>query len=492
MRIRLLSRSSDLAVVQARLVARALEARWPGLEVQLTAKAAAGDRDRGIALWEATEKGLFTKDLSEALAAGATDAVVHSWKDLPVEPLPGTRIGATLDRADPRDVLLIRRDVVDAGPPALKILTSSPRRAWQAQTALAPLLPWPVASVETTPVRGNIPTRVAKLVAGEGHALFVAKAALDRLLSDDAPSQTRAALRAALETCRWMVLPIASFPSAPAQGAIAVEVAAIDSEAARLVAAIDHAETRRAVEFERAVLAEAGGGCHEALGVTLRPRAYGDVLSVRGHLPSGETRATWTLRHDKPAPPITALAKVWPRPDERARDARQPVAHAVLPIDAGGLWVARAEAWPAGARASASQIVWAAGLRTWEKLARRGDWVHGCAEGLGDDERPDVDRLAGARPSWARLTHTESEAPGAVGTYRVRTSLPDDLERRTHFFWTSGRAFRHALAAHPAIGSAWHASGPGRTARTIEEVLGPAPYARVWLDYEQWLTTIIR
>src|SRR5262245_18639487 len=129
MRLRLLSRASDLAVLQAKLVARALRTQWPSLEVTLATRSTTGDRDPDVALSQAVEKGLFTSDLSRALLDGTADAVVHSWKDLPITAHPGTAIGATLERADPRDLLLIRRDVVAARPSALTILTSSPRRA---------------------------------------------------------------------------------------------------------------------------------------------------------------------------------------------------------------------------------------------------------------------------------------------------------------------------------------------------------------------------
>jgi hydroxymethylbilane synthase len=496
MPLRLLSRSSDLATLQARLVASALRARWPALEVVLTTQSSAGDRDRRVALWAAADKGLFTTDLSQALVDGRAEAVVHSWKDLPIAPFPGTQIAATLERADPRDLLLVRRDVVEARPAALSVLTSSPRRAWQIGQSLIPLLPWPVAAIATNTVRGNIPTRLARLAAGEGHALIVAKAAIDRLVSDAAPPATSRAVRAAIDACRWMALPLREFPTAPAQGALAVEVAAGGGEAARLVAAIDHAPTRRAVEVERAILAEAGGGCHEAIGATLRIRAYGDVLSVRGLSPGGVEQVVWSLRTDAPAPPRTTEARIWPRRDERDRANRGPIEDAVVPPGADGLWVSRAEALPASfsssSAASDAVCVWASGTRTWKKLAARGVWVHGCADGLGDAEAPGVDALAGHPIIWLRLTHADAAGdPGTLATYAVAPELPDDLASRTHFYWTSGQLFLEAIARVPAIRAGFHGSGPGRTARVIHETLGATAHARVWLDYDQWLQTVI-
>ncbi len=491
MALRLLSRASDLATLQARLVAAALRAQRPDLDVVLLTQSSEGDRDRRVALWEAADKGLFTTDLSQALVDGRADLVVHSWKDLPIAPYPGARVGATLERADPHDVLLVRRDVATARPASLKILTSSPRRAWQLERSLIPLLPWPVAAIDTIAVRGNIPTRLAKLVRGDGDALVVAKAALDRLLSPASTSDVVRAIRASLEACRWMVLPLDAFPTAAAQGALAVEIADRDGEVADIVAAIDHEPTRRAVIAEREILAAAGGGCHEAIGATVRVRDYGVVTSVRGKMPSGEERQIWSLDAPGEPWPRTTIDRIWPRRDERERAVRTMVPDAAIPADASAFWIARADALPASFTPSGDHVVWTSGPRTWAKLAQRGIWVNGSADGLGDGERPDADALAGRPLRWIRLTHADTGDPDALATYVVRHDLPGDLPSRTHFFWTSGRLFREAIERFPSLREARHASGPGRTAAVIRDTLGPAAHVRVWLDYDQWLQTVL-
>jgi hydroxymethylbilane synthase len=134
------------------------------------------------------------------------------------------------------------------------------------------------------------------------------------------------------------------------------------------------------------------------------------------------------------------------------------------------------------------RLVWAAGSTTWTRLAARGIWVHGCADGLGDAEPPGVDLLAGRRACWRRLTHRAAAAddPSALATYAVEEHLPDDLPARTHFFWTSGTLLRQALTRWPDLRGGWHASGPGRTWRALNETLGDTSRARVWLDYEDW------
>src|SRR5690606_8465940 len=167
-------------------------ARWPSLSIERITRSSLGDRDARVDLWHAPDKGVFTSDLSEAVTAGVADAVVHSWKDLPIVGVDGTPVAGAPERADPRAVLLVRRGTLAPRPSTLTVLTSSRRRAWQLQQSVAPLLPWTVSGVETVPVRGNIPTRLTRLLDGPADALVVAKAALDRLLSDFARAETRA------------------------------------------------------------------------------------------------------------------------------------------------------------------------------------------------------------------------------------------------------------------------------------------------------------
>ena len=242
---------------------------WPDVEITEVVRAAAGDRDQITPLASLPDKGAFTADLSDELSAGGADAVVHSWKDLPLEPRADTVIAATLPRADPRDVLIIRRGAVADRPPALDVLTSSPRRAWLLERAVPSLLPWPVTSLRAQPVRGNIPTRLRKLLEGPAPALLVAKAALDRLLEPTHSFEdARRAVRHALDRCQWMVLPISRCPTAPAQGALAIEVSTRRRDLIDRFGAIsdqaDMARRQRRTRGARAIRwrLSSGAGCH--------------------------------------------------------------------------------------------------------------------------------------------------------------------------------------------------------------------------------------
>ena len=479
-RLSLLSRASALARLQAALVERALRAVHPGLEVTCLTRSSAGDQDQTSPLWKLPDKGAFTADLSAALVDGEASLAVHSYKDLPTEMPRGTRIAGALPRADARDLLLMRADAVAASPSRLRILSSSPRRAWLLDTSLRPLVPWRVSGVEAAPVRGNIETRLRKLVEGDAHGLVIAKAAIDRLLGFGPPFEQEAALiRERLAGLRWMVLPMREFPWAPAQGAIAIEVPAGRDELIRLITPILCTRTAAAVEYERNVLEQHGGGCHQALGAAVLDRSYGRVVSIRGRERSDE----WTLDGRAASFPRASADRIWPRTAETIPAARRRLA--VTQPAADALRVARAEALPESWSVPRNVLVWAAGGTTWRKLAARGVWVNGCADGLGDDEAPNVDLLAGRPVNWLDLTHDHAPRPNALATYHVDVPLPDDLGRRSHFFWTSGELFRQAIDRWPAIRDGWHASGPGRTRQTIAAMVAPERTG-VWLDRESW------
>jgi hydroxymethylbilane synthase len=358
--VRILSRGSALARLQTALVERALAAAHPDVSIDCITRASAGDRDLTSPLWKLTDKGAFTADLSEALRRNEADMVVHSFKDLPIELPPGTRIAGALPRADARDMLLMRREAVNERPAHVSILSSSPRRAWLLNEVVPSLLPWPVEAIDAVAVRGNIETRVGKLVDGGAHGLVVAKAALDRLLGFGAPFEEEALrLRELLAHCHWMVMPMRDFPWAPAQGAIAMEVAEGRDDLLELLAPVICRRTTDDVHAERRYLAEAGGGCHQALGAAVVTKPYGRVVSLRA---KGETGSTdvehWRLEDSDRAWPRVSADRIWPPPGRGVDVTRRPI-DVAPPDPTRGLWVARAEALRAVSGCTAPRTAWA-------------------------------------------------------------------------------------------------------------------------------------
>jgi len=241
--VRIGSRGSRLALTQAEQAAAAL--RRPGVEIAFVPITTAGDRDRKRPFGEIGGRGVFVKEIEEALLGGRIDIAVHSAKDMTSTDTEGLAVGAYLPRDDPRDALV----GASAIRPGMRIGTASARRRAQL-LALEPSL-----SIE--PIRGNVETRLRKLRERGLDAIVLAACGLDRL-------GLAAEIGARLD-------PVQMLPEA-AQGALALQVRVGDEG---LVSSVDDAETRRRVEPERRCVAAIGGGCLAPVaayhdGVTLR------------------------------------------------------------------------------------------------------------------------------------------------------------------------------------------------------------------------------
>jgi hydroxymethylbilane synthase len=227
--IRVGSRGSRLALTQAELAAARI--RGPDVEIALVPITTAGDRDRTRPFGEIGARGVFVKELEEALLDGRIDVAVHSAKDMTSTDTDGLGVGAYLQREDPRDALC----GAPALQPGMRVGTASVRRRAQL-LALEPTL-----SIE--PLRGNIDTRLRKRGERGLDAIVLAACGLDRLKLD-------AEIGRRFEADE--IVPEAG------QGALALQIRAGE---AHLVAAADDEETRRRVEAERACVAQIGGGC---------------------------------------------------------------------------------------------------------------------------------------------------------------------------------------------------------------------------------------
>lgn len=234
MQLRAATRGSPLALWQTEHVAALLRAAHPGLEVTVVVVDTEGDRRRDVPISALGGKGVFAKEVQQAVLDGRADLAVHSAKDLPSVTVEGLTLAAVPDRGDPRDALVGAR--LDELAPGARIGTGSNRRRVQ----LAHLRP----DLTFAELRGNMHTRLAK--AGDFDAIVVAAAALQRLGLEQHVTE--------------MLAPQAMVPQV-AQGALAVECRIGDTSTAEVVAAIEHAASRRRVDAERAFLAELGGDC---------------------------------------------------------------------------------------------------------------------------------------------------------------------------------------------------------------------------------------
>jgi hydroxymethylbilane synthase len=283
-RLRLGTRRSALALAQSGQMARALEARHPGLAVDLVPIVTAGDVTPGD-LAAAGGKGLFTEELERGLLAGELDLAVHSLKDLPVALPEGLAVAAYPERADARDVLVSEVAAeVDALPAGAVVLTGSLRRRAQL------LLRRP--DLDVRPLRGNVDTRLRKWRESGAAAVVLAAAGLARLGLTDLPAHP---------------IPPEVLLPAPGQGTLALE-ARSGTAAFALCAALDHAATARAAAAERRVVAAFGGDCTLPLGAWARDD--GGELRLTALLSTPDGRRAARGEGAGPDPETTAAACV--------------------------------------------------------------------------------------------------------------------------------------------------------------------------------------
>lgn len=260
--IRLATRASALAMVQSESVAALLRAADASVEVEFVRITTEGDADRTTPLSILGGRGVFVRGVEEALLLGTADIAVHSLKDVPTEAVPGLTLGAMIERADPRDAFVggQGRRLAEL-PSGARVGTSSQRR----RSLLHALRP----DVEVVELRGNVDTRLRKVADGEVDGALLAAAGLARLGRFAEATQVFDAME---------------FLPAPGQGVIAVECREDDTTTLALLAHLDDARTRAAVEAERGFLGALGSGC--TLPVGAYARVDGNLVALRAMIAS--------------------------------------------------------------------------------------------------------------------------------------------------------------------------------------------------------------
>ena len=243
--IRIGTRGSDLALWQANHVKNQLESL--GCEVNIKIIQTQGDRTQDLSFDKLEGKGFFTKEIESALLSHEIDLAVHSHKDLETSPPAGLIIAAVSEREDPSELLLIRKEAFDANKKLqLKdkaIIGSSSARRQSILRAYR-------ADLNIQELRGNVPTRIEKLRAGQYDAILLAKAGVSRLGLN-------------LEDLVSVVLDPKEFVPAPAQGVLGLQVRAMDQETIAWVSQLNVKQTEKCISIERSVLRNMEGGCQQ-------------------------------------------------------------------------------------------------------------------------------------------------------------------------------------------------------------------------------------
>jgi hydroxymethylbilane synthase len=484
--LKLGTRKSLLAWAQSSWVARALEKAHPGLSVELVGIETQGDKILDKPLSQIDGKEFFTAELDRALMNGEVDLTVHSMKDLSLDRPPQLVLAATPKRELQHDVIIFHESVIDrlkAGE-EIRVGTSSPRRLTLIpeflKTALPRFSPTQNPRLRFVEIRGNVNTRLSRIHEAEGSerkldAVVLAFAGLERLALDEKASLE---LWKLFQNTKMMVPPLKECPTAPAQGALAIETRADRPETLALIRVMHDPATLEAVTAERLILEEWGGGCHQKLGAS----AVNGVLHIKGQKPSGES--VTELRGEKtPSHDFTRI---------EAADVFQFSKHAPTSAEQNTfetselVFVAHSRAFEylEPKAQLATKRVWVSGTKSWAKLALAGVWVEGSLEGKGFDSMHDfrVKKLLrmGERP-FAFLTHVESTdvtppLPYAahIATYQHHfQQIPQKLLESDRLYWTSGLPFLAVWSnltsdQRTVLLKKTHACGPGKTATVLK------------------------
>lgn len=279
------TRASKLARLQTDLVVGRIAELFPSETVEIVTISTGGDRNRSVPIADLGVRGVFVKELEDALLAGDVDFVVHSLKDMPSDLPDGLCLVAVLNREDRRDVLVSRDGLSLAKlPPGSRVATSSRRRAAQIKAVRDDL--------EFVDIRGNVPTRIEKMQAGQCDAMVLAAAGLTRLGLDEHISEAFA-----IDVCT----------PAAGQGALALECREKDRELVEMLNSLDDSVVRAEIECERAYLAELGGGCSVPIGASAK--VIEDRLELTGCIAALDGSSIFRREHRGPRSEPASLGR---------------------------------------------------------------------------------------------------------------------------------------------------------------------------------------
>ena len=490
--LKIVSRKSPLARIQALLVAEQIKKAFPELAIEHIYKNTLGDEDLRTPLNKMPDIGVFTNDIRNDLINGVADIAVHSWKDLPVEMEQGTAIVGTIDRADMRDMIFLKKDSI--GKKNLTILSSSPRREKNLSSFLPSALPFQT-KINFNDVRGNIHTRLTKLLEGSEDGLVVAKAAIDRFMQDKSGKfeDERNSLLNMQKNLKWMVLPLSQNPCAAAQGALAIEARQEDETVKEIVSIISNKEIFDSVEIERTLLKSYGGGCHQKIGVSHEILETTELLTVKGETEAGEELSKRSLRNND-SNYFDSINNSNYFPSNKVEQKffeREPIVDSKEALKSAknkGIYISRSNAIEDSGLIDESNIIWTSGIDTWKSLAKKGYWINGTSDSLGENNSPEESLFENI--SWLKVTHKDNDDEGKqiLATYELKAlDISERLLECDYFYWMSTSSFEIATSKYPELKNRKHACGLGKTFKSIQKTV---PEVVPFLDFDSWLEAV--
>ncbi len=480
------TRGSLLAVTQCTQVKEELE-KLTGDEFVLEIIKTQGDLITDKPLWQLDGKDFFTKELDEALLRKNVDMVVHSYKDLGSERPEGIKLAAITKRHFAHDILFIRNETIPKinSMDTFTVGTSSPRRIVNLESGLKEFLPANSVKVETKMLRGNVNTRIGKLVKGEYDAIVLALPGIERLAHSE---NSLKELEVLLKDLNYMILPQSEFPSAASQGALAIECNEENTELLEKLKLIEDKDTVSEVSRERSAFKSYGGGCHLAVGINVRKSGLNYIHIHKGRADDKEISeyqlesVSETFQGDK--------SKVFiGMPSAKDANSEYLFDELITKVPTSPIEIAEKSDFFVTSKYCIDQLehsrnsiqnLWAAGTRTMKELTQRGFWVNGTSNSLGHDELEILRsskciQVMNKKKVLKVLTHRDSKSNHGeiIGCYdRNLNDISDEyrekLLKTEIFFWTSFNQYLEFVRLIPEIKDRFHCAGLGKTKNRFE------------------------
>ena len=470
------TRGSLLALTQCNQVKDQLEA-LTGDEFVLEIIKTQGDQITDKPLWQLEGNNFFTKELDEALLSDKVDLVVHSYKDLGSIRPNGITLAATTKRSFAHDILLVKKSTIEQIKNKQKFIvgTSSPRRTVNLTNHLSRFLPGSTGlKIEPKMLRGNVNTRIEKLQNGDYDAIVLALAGIERLALTPKSCQE---LEVLLDGITFMVLPQSLFPSSASQGALGIEckIDRLDNgELLEKLQQLVDLDTKEEVTRERVAFNNYGGGCHLAVGINVKKIDNYFVHIHRGELGEKSIAKLSLEGRDLPEVKLNPVYFSGHQSDDELIQ-KKPI-KAEIKNDQH-VYVTSKFCLNALSTAHNPKTIWAAGVKTMEKLAQAGFWVNGCADSFGDVEINKLKKskalllMSDIETPFCVLTNNEStsEIGYTVACYerKINTQISDEfrdlINKTDYFFWTSFNQYQTYLKYFPHIKNKIHTCGLGKT-----------------------------
>ncbi len=361
---------------------RKIEAVFPDIQVELLPRESRGDQLQNIPLQTVEGSDFFTQDIFDALQNGEADIAVHSLKDMSGSHFFGDNTFAIVERDDTRDVAIFNATVEEKIKQGQTIIigTCSPRREEMAIGFLRKALPqWSNDfSIETKIIRGNVDTRLRKLDAGEYDAIILATAGINRLLDS---KQDAGSIKALLADKKLMFLPLIECVPAPCQGAIVAEAHHSNSNAIKVIEAINNPKLMQDCITEKKVALTYGTGCLQKFGVTtIEYDTDKTVVYAAGTNEKGAAFSNWYS-----LPTIEKDPTLFSTTDYMGSFFSYHYFDEPIHIEQATVYIANYKAVNNEQLIHQLQTknIWAAGTKTWFQLAKQHIWVAGCGDAFG-------------------------------------------------------------------------------------------------------------